>query len=181
MITIPDTLRDEYNALKQLRLRAEQETESEPVETIYELSNALDHLMRSTEDDAEHQIQQARAHFVRAGRDLYFLLLTSKLDRLQAVSPHLRSEDLVQFRHEYQKIRDAVQTARSNVEKIESPSAYLRSLEEVDAYLDKFEEIEVEVAAKRKLMREKYKHVLIAILSALLGAVVSLLVGMLMK
>jgi hypothetical protein len=181
MISIPDTLRHEYQALKTLRIMVESETKSAPVGVMNEQSNALDHLMRATDEDGEQQLQQARAHFIRAGRDLYFYLLTSRLDRLEAMSAFLPSEELDRFRKEHQRIWNSVQSARAEPESIPSLADYVASLEEIDAFLASYVGLESEVAAKRQLQRDRYKNVLIVILSALVGAVTSLLIGALMK
>jgi len=178
---IPDSIREEYKTLKILRRMAESETNSIPVETIQEQSNALDHLMRATEEDSEQQIQQARAHFIRAGRDLYFTLLTPKLDRLQALSAFLPSAELERFRKEYEKIMNSVQASRAEPMRIPNLTEYVRSLEEIDTFLSSLTKLEIEVATTRKLRKKSYKHVLIAILFTLLGAAASLLFGILMK
>lgn len=181
MNVISDTLRNEYKALKTLRVMAEElETQSFLIKTtLREQSDALDHLMRAKEENAKQQTQCAHAHFVRAGRDLYFLLLTSKLDRLRILSMYLPPKELARFRDEYQKIKDSVEIARTQTERKCSLNEYIESLAQIDSFLSSFADLEAQVATKRKVQTEKYKHVLIAILSALLGAVISILIQML--
>lgn len=175
MISIPDSLRSEYSILKELRHMVELKSSTVPAETMYEQCFALDHLMAAAEDGSDEQIQRAQAHLVRAGRELYFLILTSKLDRLKALSENLLPNDLQRLQKEYERVKSITETARIAPDKITTLSEFITSLKEVDDFLMGFANVEATLMTMRSMQRQKYKYILVAIGSALVGALYILL------
>lgn len=182
MRRINESLRHEYEAFRALRCKAEIELNSVPLPALIESCSVLDHLMRASEgQNTESEINKARQHLLRGCKDLYLLLLPRRLDKLKNLPSYLAGEDLDRFKIEYNKIKEMVDYIRSDTKHIKRPEDFIHSLNDIDLLIQSFSKIETEALFSQKLKIEKYKHILFAVLSALLGAVASLIFSMFFK
>ena len=182
MKKLNDNLRYDYEAFRSLLFNAEHELGEIPVSALYETRSVLDHIMRASEGlNEESELQKARNHLMRGCKDIYLLLLSSRLDRLRMLPMYLAGDELERFKAEYNKIKEMVEYIKTDSNHHKSPSDYYKSLSDIDTLIDSFYLIESEVLLKNKFRIDRYKSILIAIFSGLVGVSIKFIIDLLTK